>query len=190
MSSSSRSSNTTNNNTTNYNLQGTNAQSVVAGNNNTVTTTDHGAIEAGLTIATQAMTSNQTVNMASMDHVVSMAESANNSILEGVYYAVDEVADAWSSSSQTAVNSAGQAVDEISKAWSSSTAMVVQETNSAAALVAKESAANSDRVERMAKAVSTNGQNLMADNNMKVLYVVGGVSAAAVLGFAFLARSK
>lgn len=162
------SSNLTENDVTNFNLQGVQAQAVVAGNNNTVTTTDHGAVQAGLTVASQAITSNQAVNMASMDHVVSMAESANDSILEGVYYAVDEVGNAWSSSSK----------------------MAVEEANSAAALVVRESAANADRVERMASAVSTNGQNLMADNNLKVLYVVGGVSAAAVVGFAFLARSK
>ncbi len=157
MTSRSTSSNTTNNNTSNYNLQGTNAQSVVAGNNNTVTTTDHGAIQAGLTIASQAISSNQAVNLASIDHVVNTAK-----------YAVDEVGSAWSSSSK----------------------MAVEEASSAAALVVRESAANADRVERMATAVSTNGQNLMAENNFKVLYVVGGVSVAAVLGFAFLARSK
>ena len=168
MSSRSRSSNETNNNTNNYNLQGVQGQAVIAGNGNTVTTTDHGAVQAGLTVASQAITSNQAVNMASMDHVVSMAESANNSILEGVYYAVDEVGNAWSSSSK----------------------MAVEEANSAAALVVRESAANADRVERMATAVSTNGQNLMAENNLKVLYVVGGVSAAAVVVLAFLARAK
>ncbi|KZM43086.1 hypothetical protein OA92_10015 [Marinomonas sp. SBI22] len=162
------SSNSTTNNTTNYNLQGVQGQAVIAGNGNTVTTTDHGAVQAGLTVASQAITSNQAVNLASMDHVVSMAKDANLSIQNTAKYAVDEVGSAWSSSSK----------------------MAVEEANSAAALVVRESAANADRVERMAAAVSTNGQNLMAENNLKVLYVVGGVSAAAVVGFAFLARSK
>jgi len=162
------SSNSTENNVTNFNLQGVQGQAVIAGNGNTVTTTDHGAVQAGLTVASQAISSNQAVNMASMDHVVSMAEGATLSIQNTAKYAVDEVGSAWSSSSK----------------------MAVEEANSAAALVVKESAANADRVERMATAVSTNGQNLMAENNLKVLYVVGGVSAAAVMGFAFLARSK
>ncbi len=165
-SSSSRSSNTTNNDIDNYNLQGTNAQTVVAGNNNTVTNTDYGAIVGALDLASQSVGSNQLVSLAAMEQSADLAEV-------GMAY----VGEAWKDSSTLAVDTAKNAanmIDEISRN-------------------------NSDRVERMATAVATDGQNLiaenglnfqtkMAENSRQFMYVIGGISCVAVLGMALLAK--
>lgn len=161
MSSSSKSSNTTNNETTNYSLQGVQGQNVVAGNNNTVTSTDYGSVNAAIGLAGSAMTSNQILALASVDHSGEMAEMAT---------------------SQTAT------------AWNGATDLVAQRTSDAwtgaSKMINDASAANADRVQQMAIAVATDGQNLIAQNNIKNLYIVGGVSVAAVLSMMVMARAK
>lgn len=151
----------------NYNLQGTEADNVVVGSNNTVT--DHGAVKGALNFAGEAVNANQVVSLASMEHVSDIAEKATNT-----------VGDAWRDSSK----------------------LVASVSNDAAQMVADESAANidrishinantSDRIERMANAVATGGQNLIARNNVKNLYIIGGVSALSVVAMAVMAaRSK
>lgn len=161
MSSESKSSNTTNNQTTNYNLQGVQGQNVVAGNGNTVTSTDYGSVNAAIGLANSALSSNQILALASVDHSADMAELATK-----------ETSKAWLGASQFVA-------DEVSEAWTTSSRMI----NEA-------SSANADRVEKMAVAVSTNGQNLVAESNAKNLYIVGGVSVAAVLSMMFMARAK
>lgn len=161
MSSESKSSNTTNNQTTNYNLQGVQGQNVVAGNGNTVTSTDYGSVNAAIGLANSALSSNQILALASVDHSADMAELATK-----------ETSKAWLGASQLVA-------DEVSEAWTTSSRMI----NEA-------SSANADRVEKMAVAVSTNGQNLVAESNAKNLYIVGGVSVAAVLSMMFMARAK
>lgn len=146
MSSSSKSSNTTNNQTTNYSLQGTTGQNVVAGNGNTVTSTDYDSVNAAIGLAGSAMTSNQMVTIGAIDHAGEMAKLAT----------------------ETSTN-----------AWSG-----------ASKLINDASSANADRVQQMAIAVATDGQNLIAGNNTKNLYIIGGVSAAAVLSMMFMARAK
>lgn len=146
MSSKSSSSNTTNNQTTNYSLQGTTGQNVVAGNNNTVTSTDHGSVNAAMGLANTAISSNQVLALASVDHSGEMAELAT-----------EKTADAWSGASKM-LNDA--------------------------------SSANADRVQQMAVAVATDGQNLISESNTKNLYIIGGVSVAAVLSMMFMARAK
>ena len=161
MSSESNSANTTNNQTTNYNLQGVQGQNVVAGNGNTVTSTDYGSVNAAIGLANSALSSNQILALASVDHSADMAELATK-----------ETSKAWLGASQLVA-------DEVSEAWTTSSRMI----NEA-------SSANADRVEKMAVAVSTNGQNLVAESNVKNLYIVGGVSVAAVLSMMFMARAK
>lgn len=146
MSSRSSSSNTTNNETTNYNLQGVQGQNVVAGNGNTVTSTDYGSVNAAIDLAGSAISSNQVLALASVDHSENMAELAT-----------EKTADAWSGASKM-LNDA--------------------------------SSANADRVQQMAIAVATDGQNLIAENNTKNLYIIGGVSVAAVVSMMFMARAK
>ena len=161
MSSKSSSSNTTNNQTTNYSLQGVQGQNVVAGNGNTVTSTDYGSVNAAIGLAGSAMSSNQLVTLGAIDHAGEMAELATK-----------ETSKAWLGASQLVAN-------QVSDAWSTSSKMINQA-----------SSANADRVEKMAVAVSTNGQNLVAESNAKNLYIVGGVSVAAVLSMMFMARAK
>jgi hypothetical protein len=145
-SSKSSSSNTTNNDIDNYNLQGVEAQSVVAGNGNTVTSTDYGSVNAAIGLANSALSSNQVLALASVDHAGDMAEVATN-----------QTAAAWSGASK---------------------------------LLNDASSANADRVQEMAVAVATEGQNLVTQSNTKNLYIVGGVSAVAVLSMMFMARAK
>lgn len=161
MSSNSKSSNTTNNQTTNYSLQGITGQNVVAGNNNTVTSTDYGSVNAAISLAGSAMTSNQLLALASVDHSGDMAEMA-----------VNQTANAWNGAS-TLIS------EQTSDAWTGASKMI----NDA-------SAANADRVQQMAIAVATDGQNLIAENNTKNLYIIGGVSVAAVLSMMVMARAS
>jgi hypothetical protein len=161
MSSKSSSSNTTNNQTTNYSLQGVQGQNVVAGNGNTVTSTDYGSVNAAIGLAGSAMSSNQIVSLGAIDHAGEMAEMA---------------------------------VNATSKAWGGATDLVTEQTSEAwsgaTKLIHDASSANADRVQQMAIAVATDGQNLMAKNNEKNLYIIGGVSVAAVLSMIFMARAK
>jgi dihydrofolate reductase len=57
-------------------------------------------------------------------------------------------------------------------------------------LINDASSANADRVQQMAIAVATDGQNLVAKSNEKNLYIIGGVSVAAVLSMIVMARVK
>ncbi|WP_339718522.1 hypothetical protein [Marinomonas primoryensis] len=161
MSSSSKSSNTTNNQTTNYSLQGVQGQNVVAGNGNTVTSTDYGSVNAAIGLANSALNSNQIVALSSVDHAGEMAEMA---------------------------------VNATSKAWSGATNLVSEKTadawSGATKLINDASSANADRVQQMAIAVATDGQNLVAKSNEKNLYIIGGVSVAAVLSMIVMARVK
>jgi hypothetical protein len=161
MSSSSKSSNTTNNQTTNYSLQGVQGQNVVAGNGNTVTSTDYGSVNAAIGLANSALSSNQIVALSSVDHAGEMAEMA---------------------------------VNATSKAWSGATNLVSEKTadawSGATKLINDASSANADRVQQMAIAVATDGQNLVAKSNEKNLYIIGGVSVAAVLSMIVMARVK
>lgn len=166
---------------TNYNLQGTQAESVVVGNNNTVT--DHGAIAGALNFAGDVVNANQAVSLASMEHTTDMAETAMGTVYDA---------------SKMAVNAAGDAVYAVKDAWQNSAKLVASSTSDAAQMVADASAANidkitnvnktaSDRIERMATAVATDGQNLIAQNNVKNLYIIGGVSALSVIAVAIMA---
>lgn len=191
MSSRSSSSNTTNNQTSNYNLQGVQGQNVVAGNGNTVTSTDYGSVNAAINLSNSALTSNQAVAIASVDHAGQMAKHAINETSKAwsgsSKLVADEVSDAWSSASNKAIN-------ETSKAWSGASKFVAGEASEAwsgaSKMINDASKSNADRVQQMAVAVATDGQNLIAQNNIKNLYIVGGVSVAAVLSMMVMARAK
>ncbi len=194
MSSSSKSSNTTNNQTTNYSLQGVQGQNVVAGNGNTVTSTDYGSVNAAIGLANSALSSNQIVALGAVDHVGEMASDA-----------IYQVSKAWDGSSEKVVDMAENAMYQTSsawrdankattRAWNGATDLVTERTGDAwtgaSKMINDASAANADRVQQMAVAVATDGQNLMAQNNIKNLYIVGGVSVAAVLSMIVMARAK
>lgn len=161
MSSSSKSSNTTNNQTTNYSLQGVQGQNVVAGNGNTVTSTDYGSVNAAIGLAGSAISSNQIVALSSVDHAGEMAGKA-----------MYQTANAWRGATDLVASKTGEA-------WSG-----------ASKLINDASSANADRVQQMAIAVATDGQNLVAKSNEKNLYIIGGVSVAAVLSMIVMARVK
>lgn len=173
-SSSQKTSNTYNN----YNLQGTEADNVIVGSNNTIT--DHGAVQASLN-------ANQAVSLASMEHTSDISEKAMGYVYDA---------------SKMAVNAAGEAVYAVGDAWRDSSKLAVNTATNAAQMISDSSAANldhinkinnkaSDRIERMATAVATDGQNLIAQNNVKNLYIIGGVSALSVVAMAVMAaRSK
>ncbi|MEL0621508.1 MULTISPECIES: hypothetical protein [Pseudomonadota] len=79
----SKSSNKTTNNTTNYSLQGLdNAETAVAGNNNTVTVSDHGAIDAAfgfgenaLELSGKVVDSNTDLSKHALDQTLSFSKS-------------------------------------------------------------------------------------------------------------------
>lgn len=79
----SKSSNETTNNTTNYSLQGLdNAETAVAGNNNTVTVSDHGAIddafgfgESALELSGKVVDSNADLSKHALDQTLSFSKS-------------------------------------------------------------------------------------------------------------------
>lgn len=81
-------------------------------------------------------------------------------------------------------------IDHVVNMATQATASVANVSNNANEMIERESVANADRVQEMAKAVATNGQNLMSQNNNKVLLIVGGISVAAVGAVAVMAKGK
>ena len=166
--SSSRSSNTTNNEITNYSLQGTTGQNVVAGNNNTVTSTDYGSISAALGLANKSIDANGVIALRSMDQAGEMALMATS-----------QTAAAWKDSASTTA-----------EAWKDSASTTAEAWGGANRIIAQTSKEANEKVQEMAKAVATNGQNLIAQSNVKNLYVIAGVSAVALIAVVLISRGK
>jgi len=141
------------------------AQNIVTGSNNNITTTDHGAVQAGLNVANNAVSSNQQLALASINQVVDLSKASNANVLD------------------MAKLSATQA----NKAWESSSKLAVSTANNAANMVLSESAANADRVEKLALAISTNGENLASESFNNNLKLVAGVAVFSLLAIGFIA---
>lgn len=212
MGSRSTSKNSTTNNVTNYSLQGVETSgAVVAGNNNTVYSTDHGAINSALDFAKNqssaaygfgesALEENSKVVNASLKTNAAIAEdalkqgfgfgeSALESNNEALKRSIDFSSEALKSNSEALNNSFGfgelaiESNNEVIKqGFGFADSLVQQNTaNSGAATMA---------MKELAKSVSTGGASDVADQSLKAVYTIGGVSVAVVLGLLFMQGAK
>lgn len=179
MGSRSKSSNTTTNNVTNYSLQGMeNAETVVAGNGNTVTTTDHGAVEGAfafgsdalgfaenaLEIGGEVIAGNTAVSKLAID---SNSDLAKDALKQGFSFG------------ETAIESNNEA---LKTGFGFAETLVQQNTaNSANTMLA---------IKDLAKSVSTAGASDVANQSLKTVYTIGGVVVAVVLGALLIKGGK
>lgn len=161
MGSRSNSSNATTNNVTNYSLQGVeSAGAVVAGSNNTVTATDHGAVESAfgfgesaLEFAGDVVKSNENVTTKAMDKnaelagkTIVLAESA----MEGAYDFSEGVIDKTIASS----------------------------------------ASTTYAIKDLASSLKSGGNSDAIESSTKMVYTVGAVFAVVMLGFILMMGAR
>ncbi len=179
MGSKSRSSNSTTNNVTNYSLQGfENAQAAVAGNNNTVTITDQGAIEKAFAFAEEQS---------------SDAFRFGESALE----LGDKVVDANGELARVVVAANGAVVGDALKqgfgfgesALETNNEVIKQGFGFADSLVQQNTANTANAtlaMKELAKSVSTGGASDITDLTAKTVYTMGAVIAVVFLGMLLL----
>lgn len=176
MGGSSKASNSTTNNVTNYSLQGIESDgTVIAGNNNTVTATDHGAVKSAFDFATdqtkkafgfgdKAIESNKDVTTKALD--------TNESVSK---YAIDKNSDLAGKTVTFADNT-------IENGFDFSKRLVDQNTaNSANTMLA---------IKDLAKSLATGGASDVANQSTKMVYTMGAVFAVVVLGFVIMLGSR
>lgn len=161
MGGSSKSSNKTTNNVTNYSLQGMeSAETVVAGDDNTVMVTDHGAIEGAFGFGESALEfANDVVN--SNEKVTTNAMNQNTAL-----------------ASQT-VGFASTAIEEnydFSKG-------VLDKTIASSANTA-------NVIKDLANSLASDGSNDAIESSTKVVYTMGAVLAVVIFGFIFMIGSR
>lgn len=177
MGSKSRSSNSTTNNVTNYSLQGfENAQAAVAGNNNTVTITDHGAIDSAmelggqaLNLGSEAIDANVKVTTEALDKSLSFGERAIESNQKVVESGFDF--------GKQALKENGEV---IKGGFDFAETLVEQNTAT--------SAANQLAIRELAESLATGGASTASSNSLKAVYTIGGVAVVVILGIVFLGR--
>lgn len=162
----------TENNITNYSLQGMeNAETVVTGTNNTVMVTDHGAVDGAFGFGELALESNNEIVNASL--------KSNKDITAG---ALKSNATALNNSfgfGELAIESNSEVIKQ---GFGFAESLVQQNTaNSGAATMA---------IKELAKSVATGGASDVADQSLKTVYTIGGVSVAVVLVMLFMRGAK
>lgn len=184
----------TTNNVTNYSLQGLeNAETVVAGTNNTVMVTDHGAVDGAFGFGELALEENSKVVNSSLKANADIAtdalkqgfgfgESALESNSEALKQAIDFSSDALNNSfdfGELAIESNNSVIKQ---GFGFAESLVQQNTaNSGAATMA---------IKELAKSVATGGASDIADQSLKTVYTIGGVSVAVVLGLLLMRGAK
>ncbi|MFD1385149.1 hypothetical protein ACFQ45_17500 [Rhodanobacter aciditrophus] len=197
MGGSSKSSNKTVNNVTNYSLQGMeSAETVVAGDGNTVTTTDYGAVDGAFALGSEALgfaenaleiggeviNGNTEVSKLAINANGELAKDALNqgfgfgeSALEANSKALDKSFEFGT----TAIESNNEALQT---GFGFAESLVQQNTANAAA--------NNLAMKELAKSVSTGGASDVASQSLKTVYTIGGVSVAVVLGLLLIKGGK
>jgi hypothetical protein len=168
----SRSSNRTTNNVTNYSLQGMeSAETVVAGNGNTVTTTDHGAVNSAFELGDNALEFGGEVVNANSD-LAKLAVSSNSSLASNALeQGFDFGALAMESNKET-----------MSKGFEFAESLVQQNTAN--------SAATNLTMKELAKTAATGGASDITDLTQKTVYTFGAVIAIVLLGFVLMMGKK
>lgn len=168
MGGSSKSSNLTTNNVTNYSLQGMeSAETVVAGDNNTVTTTDHGAIAGAFGFGDSAMELGGKVVDANTD-VAKFAISENGALV-------------------------GQSIGLANTAMENTKDQAKSSLDFAETLVNQNSAntANSTlAIKDLAQSLASSGSSDVIEGSTKVVYTLGAVFAVVLLGFVLMMGSR
>ena len=188
MGSKSRSSNSTTNNVTNYSLQGfENAQAAVAGNNNKVTVTDHGAIDSAMELGGQALDlsnnaidANVKVTTDALDKGFGFGEQALDKSLsfgERAIESNEKVIESGFDFGKQALKENGEV---IKGGFDFAETLVEQNTAT--------SAANQLAIRELAEGLATGGASTASSNSLKAVYTIGGVAVVVILGIVFLGR--
>lgn len=161
MGSRSSSENKTVNNVTTYSLQGMeSAETVVAGNNNTVYSTDFGAVDAAMELGGDALSANKEIVKES---IKANAESTAAALDFG----------------ETALESNGAVIN---KGFGFAEALVQQNTASAASTTLA--------IKDLAKSLASGGRSDEIELSKQAVYTIGGVVVAVALGLVVLGASK
>ncbi|WP_394183365.1 hypothetical protein [Marinomonas posidonica] len=161
MGGSSKSSNKTTNNVTNYSLQGMeNAETVVAGNGNTVTTTDHGAVEGAFDFGESALEFAGNV----VDSNERVTESAMNK------------------NSELAGQTIGFASDAIENSLDFSSDLVNK------SIASQSSSTNA--IKDLAQSLATGGAADAAASSTRTVYTMGAVIVVVMLGMVFMVKGR
>ncbi|MBJ7556560.1 hypothetical protein [Marinomonas spartinae] len=183
MGGSSSSSNTTKNDVTNYSLQGIESDgTVIAGNNNTVTATDHGAVKGALDFAKDQ--SKQAFGFG--DNALELADKVVDSNKDVTKKALDTNENVSKYAIDKNSDLAGRTVDfadnAIENGFDFSKTLVDQNTaNSANTTLA---------IKDLAKSLATGGASDVANQSTKMVYTMGAVFAVVVLGFVIMLGSR
>lgn len=171
-----------------YNIQAESAEVMVAGVGNTITTTDHGAIEGAFGFAEElgnrafdfggeALSANTEIarsGMATAERLAYESIDATKSLAsESMWMTAEQSRDA-----QQRMHSLSQsALEEVSEQ-----AMISSSNMQSMA------SQNSQRIERMAGAVATQGQSLVANQMGKFIWIIAGVGVVGVIGSVMVAK--
>ncbi|RDL43717.1 hypothetical protein DN730_13300 [Marinomonas piezotolerans] len=219
MGGSSKSSNKTVNNVTNYSLQGMeSAETVVAGDGNTVTTTDHGAVDGAFALGSEALgfaenaleIGGEVINgntEVSKLAINANGELAKDALNQGFGFG-ESALEANSTLADNALKQVSvfgsEALDANTKALNNSFEFgttAIESNNEALqtgfgfaeSLVQQNTAnaaANNLAMKELAKSVSTGGASDIASQSLKTVYTIGGVSVAVVLGLLLIKGGK
>ena len=186
----SRSSNRTTNNVTNYSLQGMeNAETVVAGNGNTVTTTDHGAVESAFEFGESAFEFGSEVVNANSE-LATLAVSTNSNLAsDALEQGFDFGAKALASNNEALEHS----LDFGTLAIESNNETMSQGFDFAESLVQQNtanSAATNLAIKELAKTTATGGASDITDLTQKTVYTFGAVIAIVLIGFVLMMGKK
>ena len=199
MGSRSKSVNETTNNISNYSLQGMeSAETVVAGDGNTVTTTDHGAVDGAFALGSEALgfaenameIGGEVIN--GNTEVTKLAIGANGKLAKDVLNqgfgfgksalgANSKALDKSFAFGTTAIESNNEALQT---GFGFAESLVQQNTAN--------TAANTRAMKELAKSVSTSGASDIAGQSLKTVYTIGGVTVAVavVLGLLLIKGGK
>ncbi|MBJ7539250.1 hypothetical protein [Marinomonas transparens] len=179
MGSRSNSSNSTTNNVANYSLNGIETGgAVVAGNDNTVYTTDHGAVEGAFDFASEQ--SGQAFGFG--DSALEFAGNVVDSNEDVTKYALDKNSDL-----------AGQTIGFAADAIEGANETTQSGFEFAESLVNQNSvnAANSTlAIKDLANSLATGGSSDVIEGSTKMVYTIGAVLAVVMLGFVVMIGSR
>jgi hypothetical protein len=165
MSSSSKSANTTTNNVTNYSLQGMeSAETVVAGDGNVVTTTDHGAVENAFGFGESALEFAGDV-VGSNERVTTNAINQNSAL-----------------AGQLAGQTIGFAADAIEENYDFSSGVLDKTIAS--------STNTTNAIKDLANSLASGGSSDAIESSTKMVYTLGAVFAVVMFGFILMMGSK
>lgn len=183
MGSKSRSSNKTYNNIRNTNLQGVNGQNVIAGDGNRVTniTTDHGATaEAGATARTAINAHSQNTKQL-FDLAGGMFEQSSETARETLNTA-ENMAENSIYQSLTFANASQEQTNKLLSQAMKQTESASMGAMQAQATLSEKAMANAAS---LAEQTANNGQAIVANSMIKIMYALAGVTGLVVVVMMF-----